>query len=59
MSETEADALATRVREEHPAGVTVQPDDGFFCVEVVVASGRWTLYDEDDWRALRSRIDDE
>lgn len=59
MSQAEADRLADAVRQVQPEGVSVQPDQGFYVVEIVAASGRWTLYDEADWQAWQGRLKDE
>jgi hypothetical protein len=62
MSKPEAERLAAAVREVHPVGVSVQPDQQlgqeFYVVWVADASGRWTLYDEDDWRTYEPSITD-
>lgn len=56
MSPAEAEQLADAVRAVHPDGVSVQPDDEFFVVDVVADSGRWTLYTEEDWPVWQDRI---
>ncbi len=62
MSKKEAETLAAAVRKVHPLGVSVQLDQQlgrkFYVVWVADASGRWTLYDEDDWRTYRPSITD-
>ena len=58
MNRTEADSLASAVRDAVPrAGVVVQRDGEDWLVEVsTVASGVFTLYDEDDWSWLERDI---
>ncbi len=56
MTETEAEALASVVREDLPTGVSVSRTPGAYVVELEHASGQWTLYDEDDWVSWRPEI---
>ena len=56
MTSDEAERLATEVRRVHATAVTVEPDGDFFVVQVDSDTGRWTLYDEEDWQAWQSRI---
>jgi hypothetical protein len=57
MSQADADSLADAVRQVHPLGVAVLPDQEFYVVELDDSSGRWTFYDEADWQAWKGRID--
>lgn len=58
MSRDEAQALAARIRADTSGTVSLRPDgeEGSFVVEVSVASGTWTLYDEADWDAWRQQM---
>jgi hypothetical protein len=57
MTDGEAEALATVVRESVAADVVVERDGRYFVVVVDAPSGRYTVRDEADWRWLRGRID--
>jgi hypothetical protein len=56
MTEIEAEALASVVREDLPTGVSVSRTPGAYVVELEHASGQWTLYDEEDWVSWRHEI---
>ena len=56
MSAAEAEILAAAVRQVDPNGVSMEHDDRFFVVDVAAASGRWTLYSEEDWPVWRQAI---
>lgn len=56
MSEAEAARLADTVRGSIERQVLVEPNGASFVVVICARTGRWTLYDEQDWPTWQVQI---